>query len=75
MADPETAAVVTLLANDALEAAGEKASQATILLMDAALSIMVTSHPSERARREMAEMLSEYVLITVDAVIAGKAAQ
>lgn len=75
MADPETAAVVTLLASDALEAAGEKASQATILLMDAALSIMVTCHPSERARRETAEMLSEYVLITVDAVIAGKAAQ
>lgn len=72
MSDRQKSQIVLLLANDAMEASGEQGGRAALLLLDAALSIMVTCHKGERDRREMAGMLAEYVSATVDAVIAGE---
>ncbi len=72
MSDQQKSQIVLLLANDAMEASGEKGARAALLLIDAALSIMVTCHRSEGDRREMAAMLAEYVSATVHAVIAGE---
>ncbi|HEX7822737.1 MAG TPA: hypothetical protein VF463_19210 [Sphingobium sp.] len=71
----KTNAVVTMLANDALEAASEKSAPAALLLMDAAISIMVTYHRSASARRELAGMLGQYVVEKVEALLAAEAAR
>lgn len=62
------ASVVVLMANDALEAAGEHSAPASLLLIDAALTILVTRIPDPSGRRELAGMLGEYILQQVDAV-------
>tara|TARA_A100001391_G_scaffold184290_2_gene152066 strand:- start:5990 stop:6217 length:228 start_codon:yes stop_codon:yes gene_type:complete len=72
VSDQQKSQIVLLLANDAMEASGEKGARAALLLIDAALSIMVTCHKAERDRREMAGMLAKYVSVTIDAVIAGE---
>ncbi|MBS89003.1 hypothetical protein [Sphingobium sp.] len=70
MSDQQTSQIVLLLATDAMEASGEQGGRAALLLLDAALSILVTCHRSEGDRQEMAGMLAEYVSATVHAVIA-----
>lgn len=72
MSAQQTSQIVLLLATDAMEASDEQGGRAALLLLDAALSILVTCHRSEGDRREMAGMLAEYVSATVDAVIAGE---
>jgi hypothetical protein len=69
MADAKNEAVIVLLASDALEATNREAALAAILLIDAALSILVTCHAGTVARRELAAVLSTYVVEQVDAVI------
>jgi hypothetical protein len=69
------ASVVVLMAHDALEATGEQSAPASLLLIDAALTILVTRITDAAGRREMAEMFGEYMLQQVDAVTqAGGAA-
>jgi len=62
-------ATIVLLACDALEAAEHEPAVAAILLIDAALSILVTSHAEAEPRRELASVLSQYVVEQVDTVI------
>lgn len=72
--NPEkTKSIVVLLASDAMEASGEKGAQAALLLMDAALSIMVTCHRDASARREMAGMLAQRLVKQVEELIGGAA--
>lgn len=68
------AAVVVLLANDAMEAAQEQSARAALLLIDAALTILVTRIIDPAGRKEMAGMLSTYLSEQVEAVNAGGAA-
>lgn len=68
------ASVVALMANDALEATEDKSAPAPLLLIDAALTILVTRIPDHAGRRELGGMLGEYILQQVDAVNAGGAA-
>lgn len=65
-------AVVVLLANDALEATSQQAAQASVLLIDAAISILVSCHRGDAAR-ELAGMFSNYVVEQVNAVAGGAA--
>jgi hypothetical protein len=74
MSPDQTSATVVLLASDALEACGEKGAQAALLLMDAALSIMVTCHTGAGALREMAGMLAQRLIQQVEGLIEGGAA-
>jgi len=74
MSPEKTNATVVLLASDALEATGEQSAQAALLLMDAALSIMVTCHTGASARREMAGMLAQRLVHQVEELIEGGAA-
>lgn len=66
-ADPRE--IIVLLANDALEATSQKHADAAVLLFDAALSLLVTRHKGEAARKELAGMFSQYVVEQVDAAI------
>ena len=67
-----TNAAVVLLASDAMEASGEPGAQAALLLMDAALSIMVTLHANASARREIASMLAQRIVRQVEDLIGGE---
>jgi len=73
MTDDMTKNVVFLLANDAMEAAGNQGSRAAVSLLDAVVTVLATCHKSEGARREMAGLLAEYIVGTVDALIASEA--
>lgn len=68
MIDDKAQAVVVLLAHDALEAADDNSGIAALLLIDAALTILVSRLRADGAR-EMAGMLSEYVTTQADAAI------
>lgn len=73
MGSEKAKATIVLLANDAMEASGESAVHAALLLMDAALSIMVTCHTAASARREMAAMLAQRLVLQVEELIGGAA--
>lgn len=63
--------VVVLLANDALEASQQSPAHASMLLVDAAIAILTSRHQGAAAR-EIAGMLSEYIMEQVGAVEAAR---
>lgn len=68
MSEVNNVAVVTLLANDALEAANDQSSLASLLLIDAALTILVTRISDVPSRRELGGMLAKYIAEQIEAV-------
>ena len=71
MTETERETVLVLLACDALEATDSHAGDAVMLLIDAAMAILVTRHAGAEPRRDIAVMLSGYVVEHVDAIIAA----
>jgi hypothetical protein len=69
MSDAKNEAVIVLLATDALEAARHEPAVAAILLIDAALSILVTCEVGAVRWRETAEVLSAYIEEQVGTII------
>lgn len=67
MTDQHHSDVVVLLAGDALEASGDQAADATFMLVDAALAIIITRQSGANARI-LSDLLAQYVIVQVAAV-------
>jgi len=66
--------IVILLANDAMEAAPDESPKASCLCIDAAATILVSRIRDAAGRRELAGLLSGYIIQQVEAVIASERA-
>lgn len=61
-------AVIRLLADDALEAMGDSHAKATLVLVEAAASIIVSYH-DRVAATELAKMFADYLLSTINGAL------